>query len=46
MPAEPANTERSGSRTLWQRLGWFVAIWVMSVTALGVVAYGIRMMIV
>jgi len=24
------------------RLGWFVAIWAMSVAALGVVAYGIR----
>ena len=26
----------------WKRLAWLVAIWVMSVAALGVVAYGIR----
>lgn len=29
----------------WQRLAWFVAIWTMSVAALGVVAYGIRLVI-
>ena len=27
---------------LWKRLGWFVSIWLMSVAALGVVAYIIR----
>ncbi|XDA97370.1 DUF2474 domain-containing protein [Sulfitobacter sp. LCG007] len=25
-----------------RRLGWFVLIWAMSVAALGVVAYGLR----
>lgn len=29
-----------------RQIGWFVAIWVMSVGALAVVAYAIRLMIV
>lgn len=29
----------------WKRLAWFAAIWAMSVAALGVVAYGIRLVI-
>jgi hypothetical protein len=28
---------------LWRRLGWFIAIWALSVAALGIVAYGIRL---
>jgi len=28
-----------------RRLGWFVAIWIMSVLALGIVAYAIRLAI-
>lgn len=31
---------------LWKRLGWFVGIWLMSVAALGVVAYIIRTFLV
>ncbi len=31
---------------LWQRIGWFIAIWLMSVAALGAVAYGIRLFLV
>ncbi len=31
--------------TLWSRLGWFVLIWLISIGALGIVAYGIRLMI-
>lgn len=27
------------------RIGWFVLIWMMSVAALGIVAYGIRLVI-
>ena len=38
--------ERSSKRPLWQRLAWFVAIWVGSVAALTVVAYAIRLAIV
>ena len=32
-------------RPLWQRLGWFVFLWAASVVALGIVAYGIKLMI-
>ena len=28
-----------------RKVAWFVAIWVLSVSALGIVAYGIRLMI-
>lgn len=28
-----------------RRIGWFVALWVMSVLALGIVAYAIRLAI-
>ena len=28
-----------------KRAAWFVALWVMSVVALGILAYGIRLMI-
>ncbi|MCQ0092344.1 DUF2474 domain-containing protein [Roseovarius sp. M141] len=31
---------------LWRRLLWFVGIWLMSVAALGAVAYGIRLFLV
>ncbi|MBU2357681.1 DUF2474 family protein [Loktanella sp. M215] len=30
---------------LWQRIAWFVAIWVASVAALTVVAFAIRLAI-
>ncbi|MGB7240865.1 MAG: DUF2474 family protein [Sulfitobacter sp.] len=29
----------------FRRIGWFVALWVMSVLALGIVAYAIRLAI-
>ncbi len=29
-------------KPLWQRLGWFAALWLASVAFLGVIAYGIR----
>lgn len=28
-----------------RRIGWFIAIWAGSITALAIVAYGIRLMI-
>lgn len=40
----PQNPEPQRS-TLWSRLGWFVLIWLLSISALGVVAYAIRLMI-
>lgn len=33
------------SRDLPQRLGWFLAIWIMSVVAIGVVAWLIRLVL-
>lgn len=31
---------------LWiKRMGWFVFLWLASVTALGIIAYGIRLVI-
>ncbi|WP_044872224.1 DUF2474 domain-containing protein [Pseudomonas sp. LFM046] len=30
-------------KPLWQRLGWLVGIWTLSVLSLGVVAYLLRM---
>ncbi|ETX28320.1 hypothetical protein RISW2_08465 [Roseivivax isoporae LMG 25204] len=30
---------------MMRRVGWFVLIWALSVGALGIVAYGIRAMI-
>ncbi|SEL02756.1 DUF2474 family protein [Roseivivax marinus] len=30
---------------MMRRMGWFVLIWALSVGALGIVAYGIRLMI-
>lgn len=32
--------------TLWKRLSWFVALWIMSVLALTIVAYAIRLAII
>ena len=40
------TSKRPQTRPLWQRLAWFVAIWVGSVAALTAVAYAIRLAIV
>jgi hypothetical protein len=36
------DPERGDARPLAQKLGWLVAIWLMSVGLLGMVAYAIR----
>ena len=30
---------------LWKRIGWFVALYVLGVLAVGIVAYGLRLWI-
>ncbi|MBB6192762.1 hypothetical protein FHS51_003016 [Sphingobium wenxiniae] len=41
----PDTTEPAGPGPRWKRLAWFVAIWAMSIGTLGVVAYGIRLIL-
>jgi len=36
------NPERGDARPLPQKVGWMIAIWLMSVGFIGVVAYTIR----
>lgn len=38
---EPASDQRG--RTTLRQLGWFILIWALSVTALGVVGWVIRL---
>ncbi len=40
-PPEPGSLPKS----LVQRLGWFVGIWLASLAAVAVVAYGLRALI-
>jgi hypothetical protein len=44
-----ASTSAGGSGQapgpLWKRIGWLVLIWTLSVAALGLVAYAIRLVI-
>ncbi|MEZ5679991.1 MAG: DUF2474 domain-containing protein [Erythrobacter sp.] len=37
------GAEQAEARSLWRRLGWMAAIWVASVSVLGVVAYVLRL---
>lgn len=30
------------SNTIWKKFAWFVGIWIVSVLALAIVAYGIK----
>jgi hypothetical protein len=35
--------DKPEKKPLWQRLGWLVGIWALSVLALGAVAYVLRL---
>ncbi|WP_138936133.1 DUF2474 domain-containing protein [Roseovarius arcticus] len=45
MPGGARQDRGKRNSTLWSRLGWFVLIWLLSIGALGIVAYAIRLMI-
>ena len=36
---------KAPSNPLWKRIGWFVALYVLGVLAVGIVAYGLRLWI-
>ncbi|MXO51257.1 DUF2474 family protein [Erythrobacter gaetbuli] len=38
-----SGSQDAQARPLWQRLGWMVLIWIVSVTVLGAVAYALRL---
>lgn len=40
------TTKPGGPGPRWQRLAWFFAIWAMSIGALSIVAYGIRLVLI
>jgi hypothetical protein len=41
IPEKPSNPK--ATKTIWAKLGWFVGLWIASVTALAIVAYGIKL---
>lgn len=45
-PSSPVNgpTPEAGTG-IWKKLGWFIGIWIASILALAVVAYGIKLFI-
>ncbi|MEQ3625512.1 MAG: DUF2474 domain-containing protein [Celeribacter sp.] len=46
-PAHPARPAPAQPRRHWlRRVGWFIVIWSASVTALGMVAYVIRLAVI
>jgi len=42
MLGDSDNPDRGDARPLGQKLGWMAALWLISVGAVGVVAYAIR----
>ena len=42
--SSPANgpTPEAGT-CIWKKLGWFAGLWIASIVALAVVAYGIKL---
>jgi hypothetical protein len=44
VPSSPAKVPTPEAGTgIWKKLGWFVGIWITSILALAVVAYGIKL---
>ena len=44
MPFDPlSGSDEAERKPLWQRIGWMVLIWIVSVAALGAVAYGLSL---
>jgi hypothetical protein len=45
MPTTTEDAALGERRPLWQRLAWFAGLWAGSVLALGMVGYGIRLVL-
>ena len=45
-PSKPTKmTALEARNTIWKKLGWFAGLWIASILALAVVAYGIKIML-
>jgi hypothetical protein len=45
-PSKPAKrTALEARNTIWKKLGWFAGIWIVSILALAVVAYSIKLLL-
>jgi len=45
MPGSTPQQPGKRKATMWNRLGWFALIWLISISALGIVAYAIWLLI-
>ena len=43
IPMKQGN--QTSSNTIWKKLAWFAGIWIVSVLALAIVAYGIKFLL-
>ncbi|MCQ0986558.1 DUF2474 domain-containing protein [Jiella marina] len=42
----PDDVRRESRGPAWKRIAWFVGLWAGSVALIGVVAYGIRLVLI